>query len=560
MLPNVFALLALAPAALQDARPVATDPDLQAAGRCAGLSFSDAEIRQLKAQSQENLATFWRLRAEELPNELPPAFDFSPLLPGTAVRAPRLALDAPALPQLERPRDLEDLAFASISELAGLLRRRAVTSLELVDLCLARLSRLDPVLVCVVNLTPDRARDAARRADEEIAAGKWRGPLHGIPFGAKDLFAARGAPTTWGSSIWRDQRIERDAAVIRRLEEAGAILVAKLALGELAYGDLWYGGRTRNPWDPAQGSSGSSAGSASAVVAGCVPFAIGTETLGSIVSPSRVCGATGLRPTFGRVSREGAMQLSWTMDKVGPLARSALDAALVFAAIEGPSAGIHDARAAAFRPGRARDLEGVRVGVPKGAFAGAEDQRRVLDELAASGCEVVDVDLPATRAGDLLTILACEAAATFDAITRDGRDERLAWQEDAAWPNTFRAAQLVPAVEYLRAARLRTRLVREMAAVMDTVDVLVHPTWGSDALVVANLTGHPALAMPDGFDAQGRPTGITFTGQLDGEQDLCAIGAAWQESTAYHRRHPTVTVPPRPAAAPQLPTSGPAPR
>lgn len=422
-----------------------------------------------------------------------------------------------------------------------------MTSIELVDLCLARLSRLDPLLRCVVNLTPERAREAARRADLEIAAGKWRGLLHGIPFGAKDLFAARGAPTTWGSSIWREQVLERDAAAIRRLEEAGAVLVAKLALGELAYGDQWFGGRTRNPWDPSQGSSGSSAGSASAVVAGCVPFALGTETLGSIVSPSRVCGATGLRPTFGRVSREGAMALSWTMDKVGPITRSALDAAIVFAAIEGPAAGIHDARDAAFAPGRARDPKGLRVGVPKGAFDGAEEQRAVLDALKSLGCAIVDVDLPATRAGDLLTILTCEAAAAFDALTRGGDDEKLVWQEDPAWPNTFRAAQLVPAVEYLRASRLRTRLQREMAVVMDGVDVLVHPTWGSDALVVANLTGHPALAMPDGFDAQGLPTGITFTGQIDGEQDLCAIGAAWQESTGFHRRHPTLDLAPIPS-------------
>jgi len=544
------ALLVLAPCATQDPgttrEHAAQDADLAAAGRGAGLTFTDAELSQLRAVAAENQATFERLRGEVLPNDLAPAFAFSPLLPGTAVRPPRLVLEPPALPAVRRPRDLDELAQASIPELAALLRGRAVTSLELVDLCLARLARLDPLLHCVVNLTPDRAREAARRVDVEIAAGNWRGLLHGIPFGAKDLFAARGAPTTWGSSIWRDQVLERDAAAIRRLEEAGAVLVAKLALGELAYGDLWFGGRTRNPWDPSQGSSGSSAGSASAVVAGCVPFALGTETLGSIVSPARVCGATGLRPSFGRVSREGAMALSWTMDKVGPIARSALDAGIVFAAIEGPAAGIHDARDAAFLPGRARDLKGVKVGVPKGAFEGAEAQRAVLDALTAMGCAIVDVDLPATPAGDLLTILTCEAAAAFDALTRSGDDEKLVWQEDPAWPNTFRAAQLVPAVEYLRATRLRTRLQREMAAVMDGVDVLVHPTWGSDALVVANLTGHPALAMPDGFDAKGLPTGITFTGQLDGEQDLCALGAAWQESTGFHRRHPTSTLAPIP--------------
>lgn len=544
------ALLALAPLPIQAPDEPAPDADLLAAGRAAGLAFTASELGQLRALAAENSALFERLRLEPLPNDLPPAFDFSPLLPGFVVRAPRLALDPPALPEIARPSRVEDLAFASIPELASLLRARAVTSLELVELSLARLARFDPVLHCVVNLTADRAREAARRADAEIAAGRWRGLLHGIPFGAKDLFAARGAPTTWGSSIWRQQAFERDAAVIRRLEDAGAVLVAKLSMGELAYGDLWFGGRTRNPWDPEHGSSGSSAGSASAVVAGCVPFALGTETLGSIVSPARVCGATGLRPTFGRVSREGAMALSWTMDKVGPLARSALDAAIVFAAIEGPSSGIHDARRAAFAPGRARAAKGVRVGVPKGAFEGAAEQARILAALEKMGCTIVTVDLPATRAGDLLTILTCEAACAFDAITRDGTDEQLVWQEDPAWPNTFRAAQLVPAVEYLRASRLRTRLQREMAATMEQVDVLVHPTWGSAALTVANLTGHPALAMPDGFDAQGLPTGITFTGQLDGEQDLCALGSAWQESTGYHRRHPALDPPQIPEPAP----------
>jgi len=520
------------------ATTAAADADLLAAGRVAGLEFTEKELEQLRGAFAENAATLARLRGQSLANDLPPAFEFHPLLPGVAVRPPRLELDPPTLVKAERPPRLEDLAFAPIPVLAALLRARSVTSLELTDMCLARLARLDPMLHCVVTLLPERARETAKRADAEIAAGKWRGLLHGVPFGAKDLFAARGAPTTWGSPIFREQIVERDAAVIRRLEEAGAVLVAKLALGELAYGDLWFGGRTRNPWKTEDGSSGSSAGSASAVVAGCVPFALGTETLGSIVSPSRVCGATGLRPTFGRVSRDGAMALSWTMDKVGPIARSCQDASIVFAAIAGPSKDVLDARAAVFAPGRAKSLKGLRVGVPKGAFERAKEQAPILDVLRTMGCDVKDVELPATRAGDLLVMLTCEAAAAFDALTRSGDDERMVWQDDEAWPNTFRAAQLVPAVEYIRAARLRTRLQREMAAVMEQVDVLVHPTWGSAALTVANLTGHPAVAMPDGFDGEGLPTGITFTGQLDGEQDLCAVGSAWQEATGYHRRHP----------------------
>ncbi len=516
----------------------AADAELVALGRHAGLEFTEAEVAQLRGLAAEQAATFATWRSEPLPNDLAPAFAFSPLLPGVAPRPPRIELMPVEMPNVVRPANLESLAFASIPELAAHLRARTVTSLELVDLCLARLERLDPVLHCVVNLVPERARANARAIDADIADGKWRGLLHGVPFGAKDLFAACGAPTTWGSSIWREQRIEEDAAVIARLEAWGAVLVAKLSMGELAYGDLWFGGRTRNPWDLERGSSGSSAGSASAVAAGCVPFALGTETLGSIVSPSRVCGATGLRPTFGRVSRRGAMALSWTMDKVGPIARSALDAGIVFGAIEGPSETVHDARDAAFSPGRAQKLAGLRVGVPKGAFDGAPGQRAILDTLRRAQCEVFEVELPKTDASALLTILTTEAATVFDAITRNGDDEKLVWQDDRAWPNTFRAAQLVPAVEYIRASRLRTRLQQEMAVVMERVDVLVHPTWGSAALVVANLTGHPALAMPDGFDALGLPTGITFTGQIDGEQDLCAVGSAWQASTGYHRRHP----------------------
>ncbi len=516
------------------------DAELLAAGRLAGLEFSPAELEQLRGTASELFEGLARLRATVLPNDLPPAFAFDPLLPGVAVRPPRWKLEPPALPKVERPARLEDLAFASIPELASLLRARAVTSLELTEMSLARLRRLDPTLHLVVHLLEERARSTALERDAEIADGRWRGLLHGIPYGAKDLFAVRGAPTTWGSEIYRNQTFDADAEVVRRLEEAGAVLVAKLSMGELAYGDLWFGGRTRNPWKPAEGSSGSSAGSASAVAAGCVPFALGTETLGSIVSPSRVCGATGLRPTFGRVSREGAMALSWTMDKVGPIARSAIDAALVFDAIAGPSARDATPRAAAFAPGCARDLKGVRVGVPRGAFERAPGSAKVIDELKGLGARIVDVELPGAEARDLLILLSCEAASAFDALTRGGDDDRMAWQEPQAWPNSFRTAQLVPAVEYLRASRMRTRLMREMARVLESVDVLVHPTWGTRALLVANLTGHPAIAVPDGFDADGLPTGLTFTGQIDGEQDLCAIAAAWQTATGYHRAHPAL--------------------
>jgi Asp-tRNA(Asn)/Glu-tRNA(Gln) amidotransferase A subunit family amidase len=372
-----------------------------------------------------------------------------------------------------------------------------------------------------------------------LAQGQWRGLLHGIPWGAKDLLAARGTKTTWGSPIFKDQVLDLDATVVQKLDAAGAVLVAKLSLGEIAYGDLWFGGRTRNPWDLEHGSSGSSAGPAAATVAGCVAFAIGSETLGSIMSPSSRCGATGLRPTFGAVSRHGAMALSWTMDKLGPLCRSAQDCAIVFDAIRGPDeedpAATHDV---CFTAGHAKDLSTLRVGYPRHAFD-KRTHKRVLDELRAIGVQPVAFDLPSRiDASDLLSILVCEAAAAFDEITRDGDDAKMVWQDKEAWPNTFRAARLIPAVEYLRAMRLRTLLMRDMDAVMQQVDVFVNPTEGSQSLALTNLTGHPAIAMPDGFDGRGRPNSITFTGRLYGEQDLLAIARAWQESTDYHRQHP----------------------
>jgi Asp-tRNA(Asn)/Glu-tRNA(Gln) amidotransferase A subunit family amidase len=363
--------------------------------------------------------------------------------------------------------------------------------------------------------------------------------LHGIPWGAKDLLAARGTKTTWGSPIYKEQVLDLDATVVEKLDAAGAVLVAKLSLGELAYGDLWFGGRTRNPWDLEHGSSGSSAGPASATVAGCVAFGIGSETLGSIMSPSSRCGASGLRPTFGAVSRHGAMALSWTMDKLGPLCRSAQDCGIVFDAIRGPDGKDPSVvRDTCFATGKPKGFAGFRVGYPRSAFD-KRTHKHVLDELRALGVQPVPIDLPARiDASDLLLILTCEAATAFDEVTRSGDDAKMVWQDKEAWPNTFRAARMIPAVEYLRAMRLRTLLMRDMDAVMAQVDVYVHPTEGSRSLTITNLTGHPSIALPDGLDGRGRPQSVTFTGQLYGEQDLLAIARAWQESTDFHRTHP----------------------
>jgi Asp-tRNA(Asn)/Glu-tRNA(Gln) amidotransferase A subunit family amidase len=421
------------------------------------------------------------------------------------------------------------------------VRAREVSVRELVELSLARLERLDPVLTCVVTLLPERALARADALDRALAEdpGAWSGPLFGIPFGAKDLFAARGGPTSWGSPLCREQVFDFDATAIERLEAAGAVLVAKLSLGELAWGDEWFGGTTKNPWKPEQGSSGSSAGSASAVAAGCVPFALGTETLGSIVSPAQRCGASGLRPSFGRVSRHGAMTLSWSMDKVGVLARSAVDCGIVLAALAGPDG--RDPSVVERPLGRtaAAPLAGRRIGRSEAAFAAAgEAERAVLAELERLGAELVPFEAPELPLEALLVTLEVEAAAAFDELVRTGREEELVRQGEQAWPNVMRRAQLVPAVDYLRAQRLRTEACLALGRALEGLDLVVHPPYAEGLLGATNLTGQPSLTVPCGFRDDGTPIGISFTANLYDETRLVALVAAWQEASGHHRRHP----------------------
>ncbi len=523
-------LASVPPAWLQEAARQPLSPTVLEAGAIlAGVRFSAAEVLQMQRAVAENAAGYARLQALGLPHELASPLVFQPLLPGRSIATAKLELVLPAAPAVVRPVEDEDLAFLSLAELAVLVKTRQVSSVDLVRLCLARCRRLDERLRFVVNLLEEQALGEAAALDAELAAGRWRGPLHGIPYGAKDLLSARGAPTTWGSSLHEQRVIDADATVVERLRAAGAVLLAKTSLGEFAYGDLWHGGRTRNPWDPEQGSSGSSAGSAAAVACGALPFAIGSETLGSIVSPSATCGASGLRPTFGAVSRHGAMCLSSSMDKIGPIARGLDDCALVFDAIRGPDGKDSSVVSASYARGRTVDFSRLVVGYPRGAFDEAPGHGHVLDQLRAMGAEVRPVDLDfGVPLGDLLVVLVVEAASQFDELTRSGDDDALVWQDEAAWPNTFRAARLVPAVEYLRAQRLRTRVMQRMAELHDEVDVLVHPSFASDLLLATNLAGHPAACLPDGFDARGLPRSITFSGPLFGESDLVALASAWQ--------------------------------
>jgi Asp-tRNA(Asn)/Glu-tRNA(Gln) amidotransferase A subunit family amidase len=457
-----------------------------------------------------------------------------------------LALSRTPVP--ERPADLEKVAFMPVTQLSQLVRSGRVSAVELTEMYLRRLERADAELHCVVTLTRERAVAQARVLDDELARGLWRGPLHGIPWGAKDLLAVRGYPTTWGAQPYRDRVVDGDATVVSRLDAAGAVLVAKLTLGALAMGDVWFGGQTCSPWDLREGSSGSSAGPAAAVAAGLVGFAIGTETRGSILSPCTQCGATGLRPTFGRVSRHGAMALSWSMDKIGPIARSVEDCAAVMAAIHGPDGRDESVQDVPFSWDGSRDLRGLRVGVLESAFDDARSvfydtewfdfNRATLRKLRAMGVELVPVELPDLPIGATSFILTAEAAAAFDELTRSNRDDEMVRQDAYAWPNTFRTARMVPAVEYLQANRVRRLAMREMARILDGIDVYVSPTYGGDNLLLTNLTGHPAVVVPNGFRKDGTPTSVTFCGNVFSDAEALLLAKAYQDATGFHLRRP----------------------
>ena len=522
---------------------------LIAAEAVAGLEFTDAERDMMLEDLNGALAGYAQIRAVSLKNSVLPALRFDPVLPagrpGTAVpsavkRAPRRGPSAPAP---NRPASPEDLAFIGVAQLSALYRAGRVSSVELTELAIDRLKRFDKDLLCVVNLTEERALRQARAADEERKRGKLRGPLHGIPWGAKDLLAVPGYPTTWGSPIYKDQVLEETATVVERLDAAGAVLVAKLSLGEFAQGDVWFGGTTKNPWKIDQGSSGSSAGPGSATAAGCVPFAIGTETLGSIISPSTRCGITGLRPTFGRVSRHGAMALSWSMDKIGPMCRSATDAGLVFGAIHGPDGKDPTCHDRPFNWAPSRGIAGLRIGYFKTAFE-AEHATKAFDSsalevLRGMGAELIPVALPTDiPIGPLRIILSAEAAAAFDEITRTNADDRMVRQNRGAWPNSFRVAHFIPAVEYIQANRIRSLLMQKLEAMMEPVDVFVTPTNAPQVLLATNLSGHPALAVPNGFTPDGTPVSLSFIGRLFGEAELLAVGEAYQAATNFHTRRP----------------------
>ena len=532
-------------------QPPAEFPDagsLASAGSLADLDFTEAEHELMRAAVARNRRRYGQLRSVAIRPEREPAIHFDPshVAGRPAGRAtPHAAQPYERAPDGEAPSSLEALAFAPLTLLASRLERRQVTATALAEMYLARLARHGELLRCVVTPTPGLARAQAAEADREIAAGRYRGPLHGVPWGAKDLLATAGIPTTWGARPFADQVFDYDATVVERLRDAGAVLVAKLSTGALARGGVWFGGSTRNPWDVTRSSSGSSAGPGAATAAGLVAFAIGSETLGSIISPSAACGVTGLRPTYGRVSRHGAMALSWTMDKIGPMCRRAEDCALVLNAIYGPDGRDGTAIDAPFQWRPDLDLRRLRIGYvareldePRGDATG--EQRGVLaaalDVLRETGATLVPVELPDFPADALRIVLEAESAAAFDDLTLSGGVDELTRQTADAWPNSFRASRYIPAVEYLRAQRARTLLIERLEGLLAGVDVFVSPSR-SAGLAMTNLTGHPAVAVKAGF-AAGLPVALMVTGRLYDEATVLGVAHAYERRTPWGGMHP----------------------
>ena len=561
-----------------------TDAMLKDALAVAGLDFTDEQRQQMLTGVNQNLTRYADLRQIAIDPNISPPLYYSPLVPGTRLDRAVKPLRASAPPALRRPASLEDVAFWPLAHLAQLLKTRQVTSVELTRMYLDRLSRFNATLNFVVTYTDELAMRQAQQADREIAAGQYRGPLHGMPWGCKDIIAVPGFPTQWGSGAFRGQVIDTEATVVRLLREAGSVMLAKLTTGELASGDQWFGGRTNSPWDPTEGSSGSSAGPASATAAGCVAFGIGTETSGSILSPSTICGVTGLRPTFGRVSRYGAMTLSWTQDRIGPLCRTVEDCALVFHAIARADEQDLSVIDLPFNWDADLDVRKLRVGYLAPAFQEPSrhadwkrNDAQVLETVKALGITPEPFELPSMPVSVTAGILGAESGASFDAFIRGGHDQNMTNKTRASG---MRQSRVVPAVEYLQTQRVRAMIMRQFAAAVSKFDVYLAPyidmragaagrpegagtdgrgglagrAGGSDAappapppsairdhFQAANLCGYPAVSVPNGFTAEGRPTSITFLGRLYAEAEMLAVARAYQERAGFHLKHPRLS-------------------
>jgi len=546
-----FAVIGLCPL-FTNAQDTLSPADLISAARAMDMHFTDSERAMFYPDVRDEAKEYKKMHNAKLDNSVPMSLWQSPLLPGMHISKKQEPIVWTLPTGVNLPANRQDLAFYSIPQLAALIKSKKISSVELTRFFIDRLKKWGDTLHCLISLTEDIAMQQAKQADAEIAAGKYRGPLHGIPYGLKDLFAVKGTKTTWGAAPYKEQVIDEDAYVYKRLREAGAVLVAKFTLGALAMGDWWYGGQTRNPWNLNSGSSGSSAGSTSATVAGLVPFAIGTETYGSIISPSHVCGATGLRPTFGSISRWGGMTLCWSLDKIGPICRSAEDAAVVFAFIHGTDGNDGAATDMPFNYTGKVDLKKLRIAYARNYFSKTDSSTNEWKTLAAfrkMGLNPVPVDFPDSLVYpfDIIGIvIGAESAAAFDEMTRLNIDDQLTRQTRNDWPNFFRASRYIPAVEYVNANRHRYLLMQKINAFMKDYDIVICPSFEGSQPAITNLTGHPALCMPTGFANQeispgvkaSLPTSITLVANLYQEAILLAVGKAFQQATNFDDVHP----------------------
>ncbi|MEM1193273.1 MAG: amidase [Pseudomonadota bacterium] len=524
--------------------PAITETTLAEAEKLHALEFTSAERQMMLEGLEQNLESLARLRAIKMPNDLAPAMVFEPRVPGRRYRSQKNRLTLLDEPVPPLPEDRADIAFASVKTQGQWLRTGKITARTLTEIYLERIGAMAPMLECFITVTPDLALAQADRADADFADGKDRGPLQGIPYGLKDLADVEDTPTTWGATPYKDRVAQTDAGIVTRLERGRAVLLGKTTCGALAYGDVWFDGKTRNPWNTDEGSSGSSAGSASATAAGLCSFSIGTETLGSIVSPSERCGTTGLRPTFGRVSRSGFMALCWSLDKVGPICRSVEDTAIVLSQINGFDRRDPSAQRFGFTSDSTIDIKGMRVGyVPEWFENGDETDRAALAALRDLGVEPQPFSMPTIAFDSLIQIVLVEAAAAFADLTLDNTDDMLVWQDPEAWPNSFRQARFMTAVDYVQIDRLRRQLMIDMADAFDGFDAVIGPHYAGGMLLATNCTGHPQLALRAGFtqsptrqrfgngagDAAGVthrvPRGISLWGNLFGESALIALGA-----------------------------------
>lgn len=509
------------------------------------LHFTDAKRDSMLNQLNANLRLYQYLHGFNLANSVPLPNWFDPVLPNMTFDNKQQPINWKIAANIAMPADTNQLAFYTIAQLSSLLKQRKITSVQLSRFFINRLKKYGDTLHCVISLTEKIAMEQAKRADAAFAKGIYKSPLQGIPYGLKDLFAVKGTYTTYGTPAFKDQLIEEDAYVYQQLEKAGAVLIAKLSMGELAMDDIWFGGQTKNPWNLQQGSNGSSAGSASATVAGLVPFSIGTETYGSIVAPSAVCGATGLRPTFGAVARTGGMTLAWTSDRIGPICRDAEDAAMVFASISGSDAYDRASRSMPFNYSGTTDFKKIKVAYAKNyidSLPGNSAEKGVLKTLRDAGVQLVPIDFPSNlHTNDLLTtIWAAESAAAFDPLTRSGRDSQMVQQWQSRYPNMLRSARFIPAVEYLTVCRLRYLVMEQAFPLLSKYDIIIVPSMADEPMALTCLTGNPCITLPAGMPAAGNaPPSITFIGgKLYSEAMITAFAKKFQQLTHYQQQYP----------------------